>query len=219
MKGIGFILLFVSCMHSNAQVFTLGPTFGINFASINFSTSFINSDTNYQIATQDAKFGLNGGMFMRIKPKNIFIQPAVLFSQERTSFKLLSNFDTLGEQKEIQYVKLDIPVNIGIKLGKTFRIQGGMVGSYLLSTFIKNSKANSKYNPELLVTNARWAYQLGIGFDIKKRITFDLKYEGNFSPHDMTINFNNTTRKFNSHINNIQFNLGFALIPFKKTVK
>lgn len=219
MKGFGVFFLIFVYTSLNAQVFTLGPTFGINFSSINFSTSFKNIDTNYQVFTQDAKFGLNGGAFFRIKPKNLFIQPAVLLSQERTSFKLISNFDTVGELKEIQYLKLDFPVNIGLKLGKTFRIQGGVVGSYQLSTFVRNAKTSVKYNPALLTTNARWAYQLGIGFDIKKHITLDLKYEGNFSPHDLTIQFNNTPRSLTSHINNIQFNFGFALIPFKKTAK
>lgn len=219
MKGFGVLFFILVYTSLHAQVFTLGPTAGINFSSINFSTAFSNIDTNYQIFTQDAKFGLNGGAFFRIKPKNIFIQPAVLLSQERTTFKVSSNFDTIGESKEIQYLKLDFPINIGLKLGKTFRIQGGIVGSYQLSSFVRKIKSNTKYNPELLSTNARWAYQLGIGFDIKKHITLDIKYEGNISPHDLTINFNNAPIKLGSHINNIQFNFGFALIPFKKTTK
>ena len=199
-----------------AQVFTLGPKVGLNFSSINFNQKIQIADTTFNLLTQDAKFGLNGGFFLRFKSKKIYVQPEALFSQHRTSFKVFSNFDSVGEIKEIQYVKLDVPLNIGIKLGKTFRLNGGIVGSYIMSSFVRNEKDVVKYALSITQSNLQWTYLLGIGFDIKKHITIDFKYEGNIGSHISSSTFLGSPSEISSRINNFQLNFGFALIPFKK---
>lgn len=216
MKCIGIVISFLICLGIEAQTFTFGPKGGINFASSNFNHRIAASDTVFHLQTQDAKFGLDGGVFFRFKVKKFYVQPEVLVSQQRSSFSVTSNYDTIGESKEIQYLKYDFPLNIGVKFGRTFRLNGGIVGSYIFSSFIKNLKNSAIYAVNLHSNNTQWAYQLGLGFDIRKTVTIDIKYEGNIAEHNATIDVSSVTSPFRTRSNNVQLNFGIALIPFKK---
>lgn len=199
-----------------AQPFTFGPKVGVNFSSINFDQRANFLDTSFRYVTQDAKFGLIGGLFIRIKYKNVYFQPEALFAQERTSFKLNSNFDEIGEIKEVQFNKLDIPINIGIKMGKAVRIQGGIVASYVHGSQINQSTQNFKYLTKISTADMQWSYKLGLGLDIRKRATIDISYEGNVGVNNTSLNLLGNPLVLSSRKNNIQFTLGIALIPFKK---
>jgi hypothetical protein len=199
-----------------AQTFTFGPKVGVNFSSINFDRQASFLDTGFRLVTQDAKFGLVGGLFIRLKFKNIYFQPEALFAQERTSFKLTSNFDEIGEIKEVQFNKLDIPINIGIKMGKALRIQGGIVASYVYGPQINQSTQNFKYLTKFSTAETQWSYKLGLGLDIRRRATVDISYEGNMGLNNASLNLAGNPIVLSSRKNNIQFTLGIALIPFKK---
>lgn len=200
----------------NAQTFTFGPKVGVNFSSINFDQRANILDTTFRYVTQDAKFGLVGGLFFRLKYKKVYFQPEVFIAQERTSFSLTNNFDTLGESKEVQFNKLDFPINIGIKLGKTIRIQGGIVASYVYGPQINQPTQNFKYLTKISTADMQWSYKLGVGLDIRKRATLDINYEGNMGLNNSTLNFAGNPVVLSSRKNNIQLTFGIALIPFKK---
>jgi opacity protein-like surface antigen len=79
--------------------------------------------------------------------------------------------DSLVKQK---FNKLDIPVMIGLKFGP-LRINGGPSASLLINTpkeLIQDPDFKTMY------ANMSFGYQAGIGLDLLKKITVDLRYEG-----------------------------------------
>lgn len=216
MRLFSFFILLLFYSNTQAQTFTLGPKVGVNFSSINFDQKTSIADTSFRYLTQDAKFGLVGGLFFRLKYKKVYFQPEILLAQERTSFNLSTNFDSLGETKEIQFNKIDFPLNFGVKLGKTVRLQAGVVGSYIFSPSINNPKQVFKYATKISTADMQWSYKLGFGFDIRKRATLDINYEGNAGLHHSELNLSGTPFVLDTRKNNIQLTFGIALIPFKK---
>jgi len=70
--------------------------------------------------------------------------------------------------------KLDLPIMIGLKLGPV-RINAGPVGSLLI-----NSPKDLISDPDFkaMYANLTVGYQAGLGLDILKKLTIDLRYEG-----------------------------------------
>jgi hypothetical protein len=207
-----FILLLLN-LSLSAQKFTLGPKFGINFSSLNFDQRFVIKDTTFHYVTKDAKLGFVGGLWFRISPGTFFIQPEILFAQDRTTFNFSNSIDTiLGEMK---YNKIDIPLNIGVKFAKMVRFNAAIVGSYILDRDIENLKDAYYQVRKLSTSDMNWSWNCGLGFDIKKRLTFDIKYEGNLGNYSNSISVLGNEIPITQRKNTVQLTLGIALIPFK----
>jgi hypothetical protein len=79
--------------------------------------------------------------------------------------------------------KLDIPVMLGLKLGP-LRLNAGPVGSLLINSpkdLIANPDYKSNYNKMTI------GYQAGLGFDLLKFLTFDIRYEGSLQKYQNQI--------------------------------
>jgi opacity protein-like surface antigen len=81
--------------------------------------------------------------------------------------------------KTQSFNRLDIPVMIGVKLGPV-RINAGPVGSVNIG-----SPKELIDNPDFEATYAAmtFGYQAGIGVDVIKKLTIDLRYEGSLSKY------------------------------------
>lgn len=145
-----------------AQDFSLGPKFGVSQAQI-----AVNGDG---YSTGNSKLGYHIGMFARLGGASIFVQPEVLF----TSTGGIVIDDSNNAMMETNFNRLDIPVMVGIKVAKFFRVQAGPIASILLDqSFGENPIAatqNIDYN------KATIGYQAGIGIDLGNLI-LDAKYE------------------------------------------
>ncbi len=205
-------LLSYSTMQS--QVFTFGPRLGVNFSSLNFDKSFDVNGVSYRIKTKDAKIGLVTGAFFRFKVKNFLLMPEVLFVQDRANFTFFNSLDS--EVQQIQFNRIDFPVSLGYRFGKSLRLSAGIVGGVILKNDIEGLTSTVKYVSKLSTSDLMWNWQMGIGFDIRKRVTVDFKYEGNFGVYQNNMEFLGQNVQFAQRKNTIQITLGIALIPFKK---
>ena len=95
-------------------------------------------------------------------------------------------FDVTASQMYTEtqkFNKIDIPVSVGWKFGPA-RLGIGPVASFMLSESDGLKDKLSSISTEATENNFRKAtfgYQIGVGLDILRKITLDVRYEGNLS--------------------------------------
>lgn len=146
------------------------------------STDFTFTDqtfkgTDFEVILQnakDAEWGFQGGVFMRATFSGFYIQPELLLA---TATNSVSYEDVEGGGAPVIYNqkfnKLNIPVLLGVKVGP-LRLNAGPAASVMISD-PKEIIQGATYK------RATFGYQTGLGFDLFKRLTFDLRYEGNLN--------------------------------------
>lgn len=146
------------------------------------STDFTFTDqtfkgTDFEVILQnakDAEWGFQGGVFMRATFSGFYIQPELLLA---TATNSVSYEDVEGGGAPVIYNqkfnKLNIPVLLGVKVGP-LRLNAGPAASVMISD-PKEIIQGATYK------RATFGYQAGLGFDLFKRLTFDLRYEGNLN--------------------------------------
>ena len=121
-------------------------------------------------AVKQASWGFHGGAFVRLSMLGIMIQPEVIFSMAENNMLVTEN--GIEEIKSQKFNKLDIPVLLGVKLGPV-RLMAGPAASVMIT-----SASDLIENAENLYKAATFGYQAGVGVDILKKITLDVRYEG-----------------------------------------
>lgn len=164
MKKLVIFIVFAAfvSLQGHAQVFTLGPKFGVSQGDVSVSEGF---------RGEESKIGYHVGAFARINLPVIFIQPEVLYTNTGGSFSNNTfNYD-------VEFNRLDVPLMIGLKLGSVIRLQAGPVATYLLNG--KMSADDGSTTSRLIPPKEEFTfgYQAGIGLDIGNLI-LDFKYEG-----------------------------------------
>jgi hypothetical protein len=185
-------LLMVSV--ANAQFLRFGVKGGLNSSTMTIdkttleNVSTLDGAKNFVLEQGDSEFGLHFGVFGRIQVAGVFIQPEVLFTQTKGNFVISDQADAQSAYNAIveqKFNRLDIPVMAGYKFGPA-KVFLGPVATFTLSEkdglkdkmtdFVgENSTVENSLN------NAVFGYQVGIGLDILKFATLDVKYEGNLS--------------------------------------
>ena len=93
---------------------------------------------------------------------------------------------------------------VGYKFGPA-RIQAGPVASIIIDSKSALSDYDN-YNEEF--NGATWGYQVGVGLDILKKVTLDVKYEGNLSKLGDGVTVLGQERSFDSRNSQFVFNVG-----------
>ncbi|MGE4289995.1 MAG: porin family protein [Salinivirgaceae bacterium] len=129
--------------------------------------------------------GYHFGAFARVKLLGIFIQPELIFSQTNTTINIKKPLadlysDVAESSASIKYTNFDIPVMVGVKLGPA-RLYGGPVASFKLGNNADES-ASDEINQMLdsftaVTQKATFGGQAGVGLDILKKVTLDVRYE------------------------------------------
>ncbi len=135
--------------------------------------TFTNTDVTIQ-SLKNTEWGFQGGIFMRASFAGFYIQPELLLA---TATNSVSYDDVATEGGEViynqKYNKLNLPVLLGFKLGP-LRINAGPAASVLIT------------DPKEIIQGATYrkmtfGYQAGVGIDLFKKLTLDLRYEGNLN--------------------------------------
>jgi hypothetical protein len=165
-----FALLLAAPLFSQVQ-------FGIKAGA---STDFTFTDqtfTNTSVTIQNlktAEWGFQGGVFMRASFSGFYIQPELLFATATNSVTYedveAGGAPIIYNQK---FNKLNIPVLLGFKIA-FLRIHAGPAASVMIG------------EPQDVIEGATYksmtfGYQAGIGFDLFKKLTLDVRYEGNLN--------------------------------------
>jgi len=169
--------------------------------SNNFDLKSVQSGGQYTIAAaKEASWGFHGGAFVRLSFLGVMVQPEVLFSMAENNLLVEdAGVETLKSQK---FNKLDIPVMLGIKLGPA-RLMAGPAASILLG-----SDSNLIDDAEELYKSATFGYQAGIGVDILKKITLDVRYEGGLSKFGESVTVGGETFELDGRSNAIILSAG-----------
>jgi len=191
MKKIVFVLLTViaSSTIADAQFLRYGIKGGINSSKIKVDKTFLedivtpDGTRDFLLEQGDSKLGLHIGVFGRVQVLSLFIQPELLFTQTNGEFVITDQTDaqnTLNYLVEQKFSKFDIPVMIGWKFGPA-KLFLGPVASFVISEKSDFKEVLNVNAAENEFKKAVFGYQAGVGIDIFKFATFDVKYEGNLS--------------------------------------
>jgi len=156
------------------------------------STDFTFTDLNFPGTdviiqnAKDAEWGFQGGVFTRATFAAFYIQPELLLATATNSVTYddveAGGAPVIYNQK---FNKLNIPVLLGVKVGP-LRINAGPAASVMI-TDPKEIIEGATYK------RATFGYQAGLGFDLFKRLTFDVRYEGNLNQFGDEINIGDET--------------------------
>jgi hypothetical protein len=221
-KTILVILVAVFTMVStaNAQFLRFGVKGGVSSSNVKFSNiddlkTLTTTDglKDFAVEQGDSKLGLHFGVFARVKILAIYIQPEILFTQSKNEV-VLSYLDATNQAfekiKEQKFNKIDVPIIVGWKFGPA-RIGIGPVASIMLSETDELKSQLATLSGEEAVSNfknATFGYQVGVGLDILKKITLDVKYEGNLSKLGSGITLGGDNYKFDQRNPQWIFSLG-----------
>lgn len=142
-------------------------------------------DTDYTVdVLKGANYGFHGGAFVRFSMLGFYIQPEFLFASRTDEYKITDLNNPASEIiKKQKFNRVDIPVMLGGKFGPV-RINAGPTARLLIDSpgeLIDDPDFKAMYK------NLTFGYQAGIGFDIIKRITLDLRYEGSLQKYQTQI--------------------------------
>ncbi len=194
-------LLMVGTLHAQIK---FGAKAGITYSSFNIDETYDLTDIQdisideLDVEQKDMLVGLQGGFFGRITIVNFFVQPELLFTTARSDVKVestLENGEITETIKEQNFNKVDIPIMAGWKFGPA-RIQAGPVASFVVKNQSALSAVANNFSEEF--NKATWGYQVGVGLDVLKTVTLDVKYEGSLSKLGDKVRFAGEPREFDS---------------------
>jgi len=140
-------------------------------------------ETQYVVdAIEGANYGFHGGAFVRFSMLGFYVQPELLFAS-RTDEYNVTELDNPAVVIKQQFNQLDIPIMLGLKVGP-LRLNAGPSARLLINSpkdLIDDPDFKAMYN------RLTFGYQAGIGVDIIKRLTIDLRYEGSLQKYQNQI--------------------------------
>ena len=155
-------------------------TTNIKMADLKTLTS---GETEYVVdAIKGANYGFHAGAFVRFSMLGLYVQPELLFAS-RTDEYNVTELDNPTVVVKQQFNELDIPIMLGLKVGP-LRLNAGPSARLLINSpkdLINDPDFKSMYN------GLTFGYQAGIGIDIIKRLTIDLRYEGSLQKYQTQI--------------------------------
>jgi len=205
-----FLFAFVMAATLGAQVLSFGIKGGLNYSKMKFDDipNIVSGINDYDLSQDESFQGFHIGLMGRVKMFNMFLQPELLFNTTGGKFLIegMEGGNTVTEVRTVKYNKLDLPVLLGIKFGPA-RINAGPVASVTLSSdseldeIIPDMKTLSK--------GATIGYQAGVGIDILKKLTVDLRYEGGLSKLGDKLTVGDTDYNFDSRASKFLVSVGF----------
>jgi hypothetical protein len=144
-------------------------------ATTTVPTYDIATGTNNIKALKTAAWGFQGGLFLRLTLLGIYLEPEVVFATNSYDYTVTEN--AIDAVKSQTFNRLEIPVLLGFKLGP-LRINAGPSASIQIGSpkaLINDPDFVNMYK------GATFGYQAGVGFDLFKKLAFDVRYGGSLS--------------------------------------
>jgi hypothetical protein len=161
----------------------------------------ITTGTNTIEALKNASYGIHGGVFLRLSLLGIYIQPEVLLATNTYEYTVNHAPNPIKQT----FNKLDVPVLVGLKLGP-IRINAGPAATVQIGS--PKALINDP-NFKDLYRGTTFGFQAGAGFDLFKKLTFDVRYEGSLSgKFGDSITLGSQTFKLDSRQPSVLFSVG-----------
>lgn len=167
-----FTLLLAAPLYSQVQ---FGIKAGVSTDFTFTDQTFEGTDIDVIIqSAEDAEWGFQGGVFMKAGFGGFYLQPELILATATNSVTYedveAGGAPVIYNQK---FTKLNIPVLLGFKIA-FLRINAGPAAAVMIGE-PKDIIDGATYK------GATFGYQAGLGFDLLKRLTFDIRYEGNLN--------------------------------------
>ena len=209
------LLALVAFNAANAQFLRFGIKGGVSSTNVKFDRATLDQiSTNdgvkdFVVEQGDSKMGIHLGLFGRIQVLGLFIQPELLFTHSQGEVVLNDVTASKVYNETQKFNKIDIPVLVGWKFGPA-RLGFGPVASIMMSEKdgLKDRLNDFTDNAESNFKKATFGYQVGLGLDILKKITLDVRYEGNFSKLGSGITLGGEDFKFDQRNPQFLFSAG-----------
>jgi len=203
-----FVLVALISFSAFSQI-KFGLKAGVSTTSLTMETlkTITSGNTSYTVdALEGANYGFHGGAFLRLTLLGLYIQPELLFASTTNEYTVVDlGAPTVEIIKKQTLNKLDIPVMLGLKLGPV-RLNAGPAASLLIGSpkeLIDDTDFKSMYSRMSI------GYQAGLGVDILKRLTVDLRYEGSLKKYQTQIeNLTGTTFNLDDRPNAFLMSIG-----------
>jgi opacity protein-like surface antigen len=188
MKKLFSVVLVVLLSVPAFSQLKFGIKAGLSTTSLSMETlkTVTSGTTSYTIeALKGANYGFHAGAFMRLTFLGIHVQPELLFSSTSNEYTVKDlAAPAVSIPRKQTFNKLDIPVMVGFKLGPV-RLNAGPAASLLINSptaLITGTIFENVYN------RMTFGYQAGLGIDIIKKLTVDVRYEGSLKKYQNQIN-------------------------------
>jgi hypothetical protein len=184
-KLLAVILITLLAIPAFSQ-FKVGLKGGVSTNSITMdkAVQLTGQSTNYTVqALSNANYGFHGGLFFRLTIMSVYIQPELLFATSENNYKVTNLTTSVATEVSQRLNNLSIPVMIGLKLGP-LRINAGPAASVPMTTpkkLVDDPNLNALYN------KMSFGYQAGLGIDLFKKLTVDIRYEGSLQKYQTQI--------------------------------
>ncbi len=201
-KFVVIILAIVLAAPLYSQVkFGLKAGASTDFTFTNLDLSQSDVDVVLQNA-KNAEWGFQGGAFLRVSFAGFYLQPEFLLATATNSLMYEGVVDgqPVDELLDQKFTKLNIPVLLGFKLGPV-RINAGPAASILLSEPADMAEIAT-------YKTATFGYQAGVGLDLFKKLTLDVRYEGNLNQFGDGITIGGETFEFDDRTGALLLQVG-----------
>jgi hypothetical protein len=201
-KIIVIILALVLAAPLFSQVkFGLKAGISTDFTFTNLDLSQATVDVVLQKA-KEAEWGFQGGAFMRASFSGFYLQPEILLAtaSNTLSYEGVVDGQPVDELLEQKFTKLNIPILLGFKMGPV-RLNAGPAASILI-TKPADMADIATYK------TATFGYQAGIGLDLFKKLTLDVRYEGNLNQFGDGITIGGETVEFDDRTGALILHVG-----------
>ena len=204
-----FLILFVIMISLPAisQIkFGLKAGLSTNSISMDKAVTLTGQAGQYTIqALENADYGIHGGLFMRLTLLGIFVQPELLFATSEYMYNVTSPGSVTPVEVSQKLNKLSVPVMVGLKIGP-LRLNAGPAASVAIGS--PKALVNDA-NLKDIYSKASFGYQAGLGIDLLKTLTFDVRYEGSLKKYQNQIeNLTGTKVSLDNRPNAFLFSLG-----------
>ena len=183
-KLLLFVLALLIVLPAISQVnFGIKAGLSTTSFSMNDVKKIPTTTSSYTIEkVKGANYGFHGGIFFRFTISKFYLQPEVLLSTRKNEYNLT---DTTGHESiaKQNFTKLDVPIMLGVKFGP-LRINAGPSFNFLINSpdeLIKDTNYDAIYATRSV------GYQAGVGLDVLKKLTIDVRFEGSLKKYQNTI--------------------------------
>ncbi len=195
-----FALVLAAPLFSQVK-FGLKAGISTDFTFTNLDLSQASVDVVLQNA-KEAEWGFQGGAFMRASFAGFYLQPEILLAtaSNTLSYEGVVDGQPVDELLEQKFTKLNIPILLGFKLGPV-RLNAGPAASILITTPADMADVAT-------YKTATFGYQAGIGLDLFKKLTLDVRYEGNLNQFGDGITIGGETFEFDDRTGALLLHVG-----------
>ena len=202
------LLLVAASVCSAQNGVRVGLRLGVATSDISTDeVEFRSGGQEFGLSLTDARYALQGGLFVQAKVGKLVIQPEVLFVSTRNDYLLrdLSAASVIETIRKESYQNLDLPLMVGYKWGP-LRLQAGPVGHLFISE-TSDFAGTADYASDF----ERWTmgYQAGVGLDLWN-VLIDFKYQGGLSDVGSHLTFGGERIAFDTRSSQLVIGVGLS---------